>query len=553
MHSPEVVERLAKGLPGYTRLATFGAALPFYECTLEIRLLRRQDLSTVEQICLECVVHRFDSTQEIEAILGLSQAMVADAIGNLIEADLIDPLWDGESDARFRLTDRGSTALADQCYFEPETVRFRVLFDALKGELTPTGALQYINEVDVEQSGLHSLPARMYAPDVGDLSAQELATVIKETQKNEPGRVPEGDLYDIVAVERSSRTYLPCVIIAFAAEDQSGVALRVLERETRRTDYEEILEAMLARDREVLPLQARVDEVPIPVPVSEWIEEATRRENEAADAARRLADTRVEVARVTASQPVGDTQTRSTREQLTALEARLQELQAELEEKMLQIRSVRRIDTSEHRPLLERAFKEARRRVIIMSPWLNRMAVTDPLIEKMRAALRRGVHIVIGWGYPESKDSDKHQRSERTLRHLRNLASDRALKGKLDLVEHGNTHKKVLIVDDQYMVVTSFNWLSYRGDPELGIRDEVGVYMELPDVIRDTATDFMGRLQISENSPQLPKRRSPSAAGQDSKRARESSPRQPEDPAAAFERAGWRVAKRDGKDIKYRK
>lgn len=549
MHNSGVVDRLAKGLPGYTRLTTFGAALPFYDCTLEIRLLRRQELSAVEQICLECVANRFDLAQEIEAVLGLSPAMVADAIGNLVEADLLDPLWDGESDARFQLTERGSTALVDQCYLEPETVRIRVLFDALKGELAPIGALQYWNEAEAEQAGLHLLPARMSAPDVGDVGAQELAEVLRATQKSDPGRVPEGELYDIVAVERSSPMYLPCVIVTFGAEDQSGVALRVLERETRRPDYEDILEAMLARDREVLPLQEHVDEVPIPVPVDDWLAEADRREGEVEEVARRLEETRAEVARVTAAHTAAGAGTPTTREQLTAMESRVAALQAELEEKVVQIRSVRRIDTFEHRPLLEAAFKEARRRVIIMSPWLNRMAVTNRLIDQMRRALRRGVRIVIGWGYPEAQDSDKRQRSERTLRHLRNLAAEPGLKGKLDLVEHGNTHKKVLIADDRYMVVTSFNWLSYRGDPELGLRDEVGVYLELPDVIRDTAADFMRRLQLSEDSPERPVRRSPVAANRDTER-RPKQPPPPEDPQAAFERAGWRVAKRDKKNSK---
>jgi phosphatidylserine/phosphatidylglycerophosphate/cardiolipin synthase-like enzyme len=29
----------------------------------------------------------------------------------------------------------------------------------------------------------------------------------------------------------------------------------------------------------------------------------------------------------------------------------------------------------------------------------------------------------------------------------------------------GNTHRKTLVSDDSFAVVTSFNWLSFKGDP----------------------------------------------------------------------------------------
>ncbi len=39
-----------------------------------------------------------------------------------------------------------------------------------------------------------------------------------------------------------------------------------------------------------------------------------------------------------------------------------------------------------------------------------------------------------------------------------------------------NTHEKVLLVDTKYVVITSFNWLSFKGDPKLGFRQETGLY-----------------------------------------------------------------------------
>jgi len=38
----------------------------------------------------------------------------------------------------------------------------------------------------------------------------------------------------------------------------------------------------------------------------------------------------------------------------------------------------------------------------------------------------------------------------------------------------GNTHRKMLVCDTDFSVITSFNWLSYRGSPKDKPRDEYG-------------------------------------------------------------------------------
>jgi hypothetical protein len=53
----------------------------------------------------------------------------------------------------------------------------------------------------------------------------------------------------------------------------------------------------------------------------------------------------------------------------------------------------------------------------------------------------------------------------------------------LRFVGLGDTHAKVLILDHRYLVVTSFNWLSFRGDPAKPFRDERGVLVSIPSKI----------------------------------------------------------------------
>jgi hypothetical protein len=39
----------------------------------------------------------------------------------------------------------------------------------------------------------------------------------------------------------------------------------------------------------------------------------------------------------------------------------------------------------------------------------------------------------------------------------------------------GNTHEKILVKDREFIAMTSFNWLSFRGDPKRTLRLERGI------------------------------------------------------------------------------
>ena len=65
---------------------------------------------------------------------------------------------------------------------------------------------------------------------------------------------------------------------------------------------------------------------------------------------------------------------------------------------------------------------------------------------------------------------------------------------KLLLVKLSNTHEKVLIKDNEYMVITSFNWLSFKGDPNKGFRQETGYYTESKEAINQMKANLSNRM-----------------------------------------------------------
>ena len=91
----------------------------------------------------------------------------------------------------------------------------------------------------------------------------------------------------------------------------------------------------------------------------------------------------------------------------------------------------------------------------------------------MRVALERKVRVTIGYGIKSGHyDDDMDLQVKREFDRLSNKFDNFAVK------RLGDTHAKILVKDRDFFVVTSFNWLSFRGDPEKQFREEWGTIVE---------------------------------------------------------------------------
>ncbi len=135
----------------------------------------------------------------------------------------------------------------------------------------------------------------------------------------------------------------------------------------------------------------------------------------------------------------------------------------------------------QHPDILRGALQQARKRLLIISPWIRHHVVDDPFLRDLEAALRRGVKVHIGYGID---DADQRKPGAPAPAGQNKPAISKPAKLALDaLARHyrnfkfvyiGNTHRKLLVCDDTFSVITSFNWLSFRGDPKDKPRDEYG-------------------------------------------------------------------------------
>lgn len=110
----------------------------------------------------------------------------------------------------------------------------------------------------------------------------------------------------------------------------------------------------------------------------------------------------------------------------------------------------------------------------IVSPWIKNDATDSELRGEIRNAMSRKVKVVICYGITNKIESDVKY----TVDLLNKLKEDKLIEKYLSLVKLGNTDDKVLVCDDKFTVITSFNWLSFKGDMKRGFRQETGTILK---------------------------------------------------------------------------
>jgi hypothetical protein len=139
------------------------------------------------------------------------------------------------------------------------------------------------------------------------------------------------------------------------------------------------------------------------------------------------------------------------------------------------------------RPEFRSGIEMAKTRIDIESPWITRRALKE-LFRPIEAALKRRVQVRIVYGYPPANHKeDETQQVAAILQERWNRY------GTLFKMRHGNTHIKSFICDDEFLLVGSFNFLSFAGVYNWGTRSEMVVKIrdkKAIDSLRAQAFDF---------------------------------------------------------------
>lgn len=118
------------------------------------------------------------------------------------------------------------------------------------------------------------------------------------------------------------------------------------------------------------------------------------------------------------------------------------------------------IENNEHKKYFIYALQHAKNCVYIQSPWI-RGKVLEVYEKYIESALKRNVKIYIKYGL----DSKHRFESKPKLDKFGEVKLEKLCKKYPNLMlKEGNSHAKILICDESFMIIGSFNWLSFSSD-----------------------------------------------------------------------------------------
>jgi len=471
-HSDEVAQRFEELHTGFNLVDYEDVGLPFFELRLDVMALKRSELAVVDEYVLRLADLGLRSSQEIEGLLGLQEAVVRRSVLALLQADLVD-YPPGSSGREIRLSPSGKAALDERVQDIPRRTEIRIGFDRLLWRLSPRWMNEWDNPRPFKDSETRLVPPRRRRrPEVEEI---EMVALNRELAELPSARRSEIDLDVVQLLTLGARTkYLPALMLVFVADDQSAIRVSFVVDEHHSPDHDRAFEDVDGLQRLGIELADPTSlETDVPVLPAE-LEELRSADEEIADLDRRLRQTTRAFESAVADAGVAEVEQDvgrrdpSTRERLNDREREVEDLRVELE----QLRAhraalpIRSIPTFEHRTLLEEALESTAERLLIIAPWIGSAVVDEQFVAALRRLAKRGVTVHIGYGI---KRADAKHGAD-ALARLTKLAGEFK---KMTFTELGDTHAKILIWDAE-MVVTSFNWLSFRGDRDRKYRQEEG-------------------------------------------------------------------------------
>ncbi|MCL4553488.1 MAG: phospholipase D-like domain-containing protein [Candidatus Marsarchaeota archaeon] len=506
-------------VPECDLVCSYAAGVPVYRTRLRASVRRQQHIPTIPEFVLRLISAGIGST-DIPKAIGLGADFVRTALGYLLQEDLIvaSNAISESGDQCLSVTPRGRSAL-EKALASVTSEYMDVLVDGLTGQYyspdTASIADGRILRKETDCWLLQPLGRMRPTPRALNDGLPRLQRILRE-QTSQLSRIamaaagggavdgePEGktDLIEIADIVDHRLLYKRANVLVFRNRDTGEVEFRVFEGQFAMPDYDEVMTKLAREGRgNIIPpgLLHKPEEIEQPV-LSKNVADEVERVAKLSLEIRKVEDTMsvLQTAAETAASsdnrelPVEIVTEKTLRirelesqlgahlDDKKALEERIAEMARQKEDLKKQLGASRPVFDNEHRTLLKRALTSAKDSVIIISPWIKRAAVDKEIITMIRKCLARQVRVVVGYGMEkranqEFIDYDVQADFE---------AIQKSGNGHLLYVEEiGKTHEKVVICDDVFCVIGSFNFLSYKGDR--GFRQETGMYSESAEHIR---------------------------------------------------------------------
>ncbi len=493
MNIEELAGKHAFDFPGYRLADCYEAAFPSYAIQLQVLMQVKRRLPVLEEFILKTADAGMTKVADIAGVLGIEHSTVEAGLDQLQRRDYVyfKASQEASKSIPVLITNKGRSALKELFLAEPEPSNYPVCMDALTGLLYRWQPLAQPR--DIRELEIHQIPTYIPTPKLEQIDFLSLKHLVTDAQRDLPPLTEKRELVDILEIEKVWTAYRRMRVLQYVRESDGSILVQVFDRSDRSIEHEAALINMESKKLRALRTVTQ-SQVPETNPDDFRVIDAKRLE-----AARQIAiespkikkeiEAKVQIleqAKNLQSSELAQDRREATfqidqmNEQIANLEARLKEMES-------QAGTTEVLQMYEHRPKLIEALRIAKKQVIIVSPWLNADAVDYDLRQEMGKALQRSVDISIAYGFGEESSAEK-----KTVKKLQELGQRK--KGKLNLYRVGDLHSKVLICDQEFMVLTSFNWLSFAGDPLRGTRFEDGMLTRDKNAIAEKTREWVGRM-----------------------------------------------------------
>ncbi len=477
MKPEEVAQRYAYSRAGFDLIGYAEVGLPVYRLTILALTLRHKKISPLEEFVLRSLSTGLINIGEVSAFLGIKQTVVESILVNLYRSE--DITLSGEPGTReqlLKLTQKGLKTLETTLSVTPEERSLQIHFDGLLRTPVSLPRELLYSYKELRNEGMieiQPLPATL--PQLKDISLTDFEKIIRQTSR----RIDENriDILALKNMEKRPRFYRPGIALKYLSKDKQSLQIAfvidgrisedhekafALKDGPRKSGYlfttpilSEDISEVISKDIAGLPTldQVKVEELKLS-----------------------LIDAQKEIDRATIDFENADTQEKKAAAELIRQEATAR---AKSSREALQDLPIRWLSVYDHPPILEKALTDSQERLMIISPWITEQVVDSDFLDKLKTLLNRDVQIYIGYGISNKIDKKNNESSILELRALEKRYPN------LSLINIGHTHAKVLISDRSFVVVSSFNWLSFRGDPNRTFRDEQGVLISHPAKIEE--------------------------------------------------------------------
>lgn len=479
--TPEIIAKRNARRPGFKLVAYAEVVLPIYRLVTQIITLDQKSIPPIEEFLLRCIEARLCSVQAISSFLGLSERVVTAGLSNLFRSDDILPVV-GSRGHLFRLTSKGQSTIEFAKVVIPQEHTIAIHFDCLLRKPALYDKDILYTRPQVRKLGLVEIPAwPPRRPQLSDLSLQDMGRIIQEAARLKESR---RQLLAVKSIEKCDRIGRYAIALVYKSKEtgEINVAFAVdgrilndleaafaLQKGPQRMGIERFLEDTDAKSF----LHEIPEELLREIPPDNQVEILEQKETDA-EAAIEAAKQELDFAITEHAKIEAEDRLREASQQLLEAQNALDQI------------TVRFLSVYDHPRILQRAFDECNERLMIISPWTGSSVVNTKFVDSLKQVLQRGVKVYIAYGLGKQGQHNRSRGDEQAEASLKQLATQYS-NFRLKFV--GNTHAKVLLYDRKYVALGSFNWLSYKGDPQKTFRDEQGVLIAKPELVDEKFDD----------------------------------------------------------------